>query len=158
AGLEACARDPRFDTNADRVAHREELLPLIEERLRQRTRAEWLALFEAEGIPAGPIQQLDEAFSDPQVLARGMLAEVEHPTAGRVKMTGIPAKLSETPGRVAVPPPLLGEQTESILASLGYSDSEIAALLRDGVVRSAELPASVETEPDAGRRPAAGGR
>src|SRR5690606_38743036 len=79
-GLEECGADPRFRTNADRVANRDELLPLIEARLRERTRAEWIALFEAEGIPAGPVQGLDEVFRDPQVSAREMLVEVAHPT------------------------------------------------------------------------------
>src|SRR5690606_36664956 len=120
-------------------------------------RAEWIALFEAEGIPAGPVQELDEVFRDPQVLAREMLVEVAHPTAGMVKMTGIPPKLSGTPGRVFAPPPRLGEQTESILDSLGYSASEIAQLLRDGVVRTAPPPDPAADDGE-DRRTASGGR
>jgi crotonobetainyl-CoA:carnitine CoA-transferase CaiB-like acyl-CoA transferase len=100
------ATDPRFATNAARVEHRETLCALLRERLARRPRAEWLALLQAAGVPAGPVQELDEVFTDPQVQVRGMVQEVEHPTAGRLRLVANPLLREATP---AAPPPRLGE-------------------------------------------------
>src|SRR5207237_1296259 len=89
-GAPEWADDPRFASNARRVERREELVRLIEERLAARSRDEWIREFAAAGLPAGPINTIDQTFKDPQVLHRGMVQEVDHPTAGRVRLVGIP--------------------------------------------------------------------
>lgn len=125
---------PRYPTNPDRVVAREEIVALLEARLVDETVNHWVAVIEAAGVPAGPIYSLDQVYQDPHVLARAMVVEVAHPTAGPVRMTGIPVKLSGTPGQVYAPPPLLGEHTEQILAGLGYNPEEIAALRTAGAI------------------------
>jgi crotonobetainyl-CoA:carnitine CoA-transferase CaiB-like acyl-CoA transferase len=133
-GAPHLAADPRFRTNADRVEHREALIPLLEAVFVTSTMAEWTQTLEAAGVPAGPIYQLSDLFSDPQVHHRRMVVEIDHPRAGRIKQTGVPIKLSQTPGRIASPPPMLGQHTEAILRELGCTDAEIAALRRDGAI------------------------
>jgi crotonobetainyl-CoA:carnitine CoA-transferase CaiB-like acyl-CoA transferase len=134
-GAPEWADDPRFDTNLKRVERREELVRLIEARLQARSRDQWIAAFAAAGLPTGPINAVDQVFRDPQVLHRGMVQEIEHPTAGRVKLVGIPVKFTATPGEIRLPPPLLGQHTEELLTGLlGLTASEIAALRTDGVI------------------------
>jgi len=127
--------DPRFATNPKRLENRPELIPILEEKTRKFTKAELLDLLAKAEIPNGPISTLEEVFSSPQVHALKMVQEVEHPTAGKLKVTGIPVNLSETPGEIRLPPPLLGEHTEEILAQyLGYSPQEVGNLRKQGVV------------------------
>jgi len=133
-GLAGLAEDHRFRTNGDRVTHRGELRALLDARFAERTTADWLARLAAADVPVGPINDLAAVFADPQVLARRMVETVEHPTAGPIRLTGIPFKLSATPAAIRLPPPLLGEQTEELLAGLGYAPDEIARLRADGVV------------------------
>lgn len=134
-GAPEWADDPRFDTNLKRVERREELVRLIDARLQARSRDQWIAAFAAAGLPTGPINTVDQVFRDPQVLHRGMVEEIEHPTAGRVKLVGIPVKFTATPGEIRLPPPLLGQHTEEVLTGLlGLTASEIAALRTDGVI------------------------
>ena len=134
-GAPEWADDPRFDTNLKRVEKREELVRLIEARLQAHSRDQWIAAFAAAGLPTGPINTVDQVFRDPQVLHRGMVQEIEHPTAGRVKLVGIPVKFTATPGEIRLPPPLLGQHTEEVLTGLlGLTASEIAALRTDGVI------------------------
>jgi formyl-CoA transferase len=109
--------DSRFATNPQRVAHRDELVPLIEQLLQQKPAAEWLTALEAHDVPAAPVNTIDKVFADPQVLAREMVVEMPHPTAGVVKMAGTPIKLSATPAQMKLPPPLLGEHNEEVLGS-----------------------------------------
>jgi crotonobetainyl-CoA:carnitine CoA-transferase CaiB-like acyl-CoA transferase len=89
---------------------------------------------EAGGVPCGPINELSDVFSDPQVLHRNMLMEIPHPTIGKLKQTGIPIKFSETEGSVERHPPLLGEHNKEILLQLGYSDSDVDSLTEAGVI------------------------
>ena len=111
--------DPRFKTNAARVANREVLLELLGDLMLQWTVAEWVSALAAKGIPCGPIQTVDQVLNHPQVLARDMVVELSHPKAGDIRVTGVPIKLSETPGAVLSPPPVLGEHSEAIRREFG---------------------------------------
>ncbi len=133
-GASHLGEDPRFKTNPDRVKHRAALIAVLEPIFAARTTKEWADIFERSGVPAGPIYLLSDLFSDPQVQHRQMMVEVEHPRAGRIKQTGVPVKLSETPGRIASPPPLLGQHTEDILGEMGYDAAQIASLRSAGAV------------------------
>ena len=126
--------DPRFRNNGERMKNLEALVPLISERTRRRPSAEWVREFEAAGVPVGPINKIGDVLSDPQVKARDMVVEVEHSRVGTTKAIGLPIKFSETPGGVTRGAPTLGEHTDSVLASLGYSAARIAALRDEGAV------------------------
>jgi crotonobetainyl-CoA:carnitine CoA-transferase CaiB-like acyl-CoA transferase len=134
AGCPELAADARFARNADRVRHREVLVPMLAERMRARPKAEWLAALEAAKVPCGPINDLAEVFADPQVQARGMTVELPHPLADRVKLVASPMKLSATPVQYRRPPPLLGEHTDAVLLEAGLDREEIAALRATGVL------------------------
>ncbi len=108
-GCEELADDPRYASNRARVEHREALVPILAEVLEQKPRDEWLHAFENAGVPAGPINSLDEVFSDPQVLARGMRVNIPHPDKPDLEVVGNPIKLSRTPVEYQRPPPKLGE-------------------------------------------------
>lgn len=114
-GLQALLDDPRFKTNADRVAHNDALVALLADKLRQHPSAHWLAALEAAGIPAGPVLHYDEVFTDPHILAREMVVKTEHPVTGTFHTMGVPVKLSATPGSVRLPAPRLGEHSGEIL-------------------------------------------
>jgi crotonobetainyl-CoA:carnitine CoA-transferase CaiB-like acyl-CoA transferase len=129
--------DARFRTNTDRMRNLAALTPLIAERLKTRPSADWIRDFEAAGVPVGPVNRIGDMLVDPQVLARDMVVEVDHARAGRVKALGHPIKFSATPGEMKRPAPLLGEHTREVLGELGYTDDEIAALVREGAVSTA---------------------
>ena len=137
-GRPELAQDARFLTNGDRMRNLAQLTPLIAERLRSRPSAAWIAEFEAAGVPVGPVNRIGEMLADPQVAARGMVVEVDHPRAGRTKALGFPVKFSDTPAGVSRAAPLLGEHTRAILASLGYAPGEIDALVAEGAVAAAD--------------------
>jgi len=125
----------RFDTNAARVTGYAELKPLLDAHLRRRTRGEWIACLTAAGVPCGSVRDLHDVFTDRQLSAREMVAEVEHSRIGALKLLGVPVKLSATPGAVRHAPPTLGQHTDAILRQdLGLSATAIATLRQDRVV------------------------
>ncbi len=134
AGLDELVADPRFATNPLRVSHRDELLPLVADAMASRTSAQWVEVLDAAGVPVGPIQTVDEVVTDPQVLARGMVGEVEHPTAGTLRTIGCPVRLTATPPQVRTAPPLLGQHTDDVLAELGVDAERLTALRASGAV------------------------
>lgn len=132
------AADPRFRTNRDRVARKGELADLLAPFFARRTTDELWAAFDAANLVAGPVQSFDRVFADPQVLHNEMVATIDHPAAGPIRVLGVPVKLHDTPGRIVAPPPMLGEHGETILARLGYDPAAIAALRAAGVVTRRE--------------------
>jgi len=133
-GAPELAADPRFATNGDRVANRDALRPLVAARLAAEPTATWLARLAGAEVPAGTINDLAAAFASPQVAARGLVTEVEHPALGTIGQVGPPFELHATPASVRTAPPLLGEQTDDILAELGYAVDEVARLRAAGTI------------------------
>jgi crotonobetainyl-CoA:carnitine CoA-transferase CaiB-like acyl-CoA transferase len=133
--LEHLINDPRFCDGRQRVKNRKELIEILQQRISQKEAGHWLERIEEAGIPCGRINTMDRVFSHPQIAARSMIVEVDHPTAGRIKLAGIPVKYSETPGSVRLPPPLLGQHNEEILVDLlGYSKEVFEDFAKSGVV------------------------
>jgi formyl-CoA transferase len=127
--------DPRFTSNAKRVEHRTELIAILSELFVERDNESWFQLLTQAEVPCAPVQTIDQVFQDPQVLQRSMLMEVEHPTAGKVRMAGIPVKFSETPAAVRKPPPLLGQHNEEVLKKwLGMSAAAIDELKKEKII------------------------
>ena len=134
-GLGAVKKDARFTSNGLRVTNRGALIPLLEAEFMKRPRDEWLKVLNDVGFPCAPVYLLDELFSDPQVLKRGMLREVDHPKAGKIKQVGPVLKMSGSPCVMGGPPPTLGQHTESVLKELaGYSEDEIRELRKKGAI------------------------
>jgi crotonobetainyl-CoA:carnitine CoA-transferase CaiB-like acyl-CoA transferase len=134
-GLAEMLDDPRYATNAARVQNRSTLIPKLQAVFLTKTYEEWEALLLAKGIPMGAINTIDQVVKHPQVQARGMLVESDHPVAGKVKVVGVPVKLSETPGSVRDPAPLLGQHTDVVLREyLGMGEADIAALRQAGAI------------------------
>ena len=132
-GLPALADDPRFATNGDRVDHRSELIPTLRERFEERETADWLTILDAAEIPCGPILDVLGAFEQPAAVALGARVPLDHRDLGPVDQVAPPFLLSATPASVRTPPPLAGEQTDEILAELGFEPPEIVRLRADGV-------------------------
>jgi crotonobetainyl-CoA:carnitine CoA-transferase CaiB-like acyl-CoA transferase len=133
-GCAELARDPRFAKNADRVRHRDQLIPLLVPILKARPRADWLQALEAAKVPCGPINSLEEVFADAQVRERGMTVRLPHPHSDALQMVASPIRLSDTPVQYRRPPPLLGEHTDEVLAEFGVGAGERAALREAGVL------------------------
>jgi crotonobetainyl-CoA:carnitine CoA-transferase CaiB-like acyl-CoA transferase len=133
-GIGALAGDLRFATNAQRVANRDTLRPLLADRFVAEPSADWLVRLRAADVPCGPINDILTAFAMPQSLARQMDVTIDHPILGPIRQVGIPTKLSETPASIRTAPPLLGEQTDEILAELGYDEESIADLRAHAVI------------------------
>jgi crotonobetainyl-CoA:carnitine CoA-transferase CaiB-like acyl-CoA transferase len=135
AGCQALARDPRFATNAKRVENRDEITAQLNAVFKQRTTREWVDTLEAAGVPNGPINDLAQVFAEPQVVARGVKIEMDHPTAGKVPLVASPMRFSATPVEYKLPPPTLGQHTAEILRDvLKLGPAEIARLRTDKIV------------------------
>jgi crotonobetainyl-CoA:carnitine CoA-transferase CaiB-like acyl-CoA transferase len=127
--------DPRFATNADRIAHREPLNAILEPIFLARPRQHWIDAFAAAGIPCGPVNELHEVFADPQVQARQMLVHLPHPARAAMPMLANPIRLSDTPVQYRLRPPDLGQHTDEVLAELpGYDAARRRALREAGVI------------------------
>lgn len=126
--------DPRFATNPARLENGDELVAILSGHFERRPVAEWLDLFYEGKITAGPVKSIPEVFEDPQIIAREMIVDMPHPTAGSVRLVGSPLKLSGTPVTYRSHPPLLGEHTDEVLAELGYSEEQVSTFKAEGVV------------------------
>jgi formyl-CoA transferase/CoA:oxalate CoA-transferase len=127
--------DGRFATNRARVTRYDELKPMLDERLRRRTRAEWIARLVGAGVPCGSVRDLHDVFADAQLAARDMVATLNHPVIGSLRLLGVPVKLSDTPASVRTAPPTLGQHTDAVLQTdLGMSASDLATLRASGVI------------------------
>jgi crotonobetainyl-CoA:carnitine CoA-transferase CaiB-like acyl-CoA transferase len=127
-GRRELVSDPRFESNEARMEHLGELVAELESALAARDTDEWVAVLVDAGVPCGPIHDYRQVFEDPHTQAREMSVELDHPVEGAVRALGIPVKLSDTPGSIRRPAPLLGEHTAEVLREAGFSDEEIAAL------------------------------
>jgi crotonobetainyl-CoA:carnitine CoA-transferase CaiB-like acyl-CoA transferase len=135
AGCPELARDPRFATNGKRVENRAELTRLLGDVFSKRTKREWLEVLEAAGVPNGPINDVGQVFEEPQVKARGVRIELEHPAAGKLPMVASPMRFSGTPIDYRRAPPLLGQHTAEVMRELlGKTDADIARLREAGVI------------------------
>jgi crotonobetainyl-CoA:carnitine CoA-transferase CaiB-like acyl-CoA transferase len=135
AGLDSLGTDERFATNRARVAHYEVLRPLVAERLASESCEFWVDRLRGAGVPCGSVRDVAEVLNDPQIEAREMVREIEHAVAGAIRVTGVPIKLSATPGGVRAAPPVLGEHTDAILSGdARYTEDEITSLRRSGAI------------------------
>ncbi|MEY5051013.1 MAG: hypothetical protein RLZZ619_943 [Pseudomonadota bacterium] len=129
------ADDPRFSTNPERVRHRAELDPLLQQMVLKKTKKEWIELLDIANVPCGPINNFKEVFENEQVIARNIKMEMPHPTAGKVNLVRSPMRLSETPVVENRPPPLLGEHTREILQEkLSLTEAQIKSLKDRGII------------------------
>jgi crotonobetainyl-CoA:carnitine CoA-transferase CaiB-like acyl-CoA transferase len=131
--LQHLAEDPRFASRKERTANSPALHDLLGEIFLKEDTQHWVDLFNKAGVPAAPVANVGQVLNNEQALARDMVVEQEHPTAGKITVVGVPVKLSSTPGRVNTPAPLLGENTEEIISSLGHAD-RMKSLKEAGVI------------------------
>jgi crotonobetainyl-CoA:carnitine CoA-transferase CaiB-like acyl-CoA transferase len=138
-GQPSLATDARFESNAERVAHYDELRPVLARALLARRRQEWIDRLVPAGVPCAAVRALDEVLTDPQIIAREMVEVLQHSSAGTLRVLGIPVKLSDTPGAIRSPPPRLGEHTASVLGNmLNVPADEISRLARNHVLGVAD--------------------
>lgn len=135
-GAQELGNDPRFALNAGRMGHLPELTVELTRYFERASSAEWLTRLEKAGVPAGPVLDVKQMHSDPQALAREMIVETTHPTAGKVKGIGLPIKFSETPGNMTRPAPKFGQHTRDVLREHGFSDAEIDEMIAARAVQA----------------------
>lgn len=134
-GLPDLGRDPRYATNAERFARRATLVPLLEERMRERSTARWMEILSKAEVPCAPVHRVGEALDSPQTAARAMLVKVPHPAGGELAVLGNPVKMAGDADAPILPPPLLGQHTDEVLRDLlGYDENAIGALRAEGIV------------------------
>ena len=133
-GLPELKDDPDYAVNENRVKNRSKIIPFLQEHFLKRPLSEWVADLQDQNVPCGPINDLQAVFNDPQVLERDMYTTMEHPTAGKIKQTGLSIKFSESPGELKLAPPILGEHNDEILSSIGYSDEDIQRLRNNSII------------------------
>ena len=139
-GREDLLDDPKYKTNPLRTENKKELIPILEVEMAKKTTKEWGDIFENAGLPYSPINNMKEICEDPHIAHRKMLVEIDQPGIGKMKIAGSPIRLSETPGEVYAPAPLLGQHSEDVLREiLGYSQEEIGSLKEEGVINGAAL-------------------
>jgi crotonobetainyl-CoA:carnitine CoA-transferase CaiB-like acyl-CoA transferase len=134
-GMADVGQDARFATNRERILNYTTLRPLLAERLHTRPRADWVSTLKGAGVPCGAVRDVGEVLQDSQLAARDMIQQIEHAVAGAIRVTGVPVKLSETPGAVRTPPPTLGQHTSAVLREdVGLTDREIDGLVSSGAI------------------------
>lgn len=136
-GQPGWCEDPRFATNSQRMENREALVAMMSEIVSTRSKAEWIAILDAAGVPVGPVHTIGEALSHPQTLAREMVVDLVHPQAGPTKALGCPIHFSKTATRIDRPAPMLGEHSRELLREYGYSDADIDGFVEAGVIEEA---------------------
>jgi crotonobetainyl-CoA:carnitine CoA-transferase CaiB-like acyl-CoA transferase len=135
ANIPELATNPLFATNRNRVHNRGQLVPILEAVMKTRSKADWLGALEAAKVPCGAINSLAEVFADPQIEARKMVTEWQHPVKDDLKLVSSPIRMSATPVRTDLPPPLLGQHTDEVLRGvLNYSDAKLSELKGDKVI------------------------
>ena len=140
-GAPELGNDPRFANNAERMRNLSELTAVLTPLFQRRSVAEWQCRLEESGVPAGPVLDIAQMHADPQALARDMIVETTHPTAGNVKSIGLPIKFSDTPGGVRRAAPVLGQHTREVLREHGFSDAEIDEMAAQGAI---QMPAATK--------------
>ncbi|KAI9468476.1 MAG: CoA-transferase family III domain-containing protein [Benjaminiella poitrasii] len=134
-GLSELTQDLRFQRNRDRVQHRQELIQILQDRLQQHSTTHWLDQLNGAGFPYAPINNIQQTFEHPQIVARGLVHDVVHETVGHIKVVGPPVKFSEATTAIRLPPPVLGAHTREILSTvLHYSDAHIDQLVSEGFI------------------------
>jgi CoA:oxalate CoA-transferase len=134
-GLENLSNDPRFTTNPLRTKNRRELNTILDPVMKTKTTAEWEKIFEEASLPFSPINNLKQICEDPHIKYRNMLVEIDQPAVGKMRIANSPIRLSETPGQVYAPAPVLGQHSEDVLRTvLGYSQAEIDKLKEAGII------------------------
>lgn len=136
-GQPGWCEDPRFATNSQRMENRATLVAMMSEIVSTRSKAEWIAILDAAGVPVGPVHTIGEALSHPQTLAREMVVDLVHPQAGPTKALGCPIHFSKTATRIDRPAPMLGEHSRELLREYGYSDADIDGFVEAGVIEEA---------------------
>ncbi|XP_071185249.1 succinate--hydroxymethylglutarate CoA-transferase isoform X2 [Salvelinus alpinus] len=139
-GLNHLSDEPKYKSNTLRVQHRQELLHILSQRFLEEVTGEWLRRFEGTGVPCGPINNIQQVFSEPQVANNGLILEMNHPTAGKIAVPGPAVRFSTFESREPMPPPVIGQHTVQVLReSLSYSDDVINQLLASGTVAQNEV-------------------
>jgi crotonobetainyl-CoA:carnitine CoA-transferase CaiB-like acyl-CoA transferase len=135
--------DSRFANNAERMRNLPALQAKLTPLFKRRSSAEWLRRLEEAGVPAGPVLDVNQMHADPQALARKMIVETTHPTAGEVRAIGLAIKFSETPGGVRRAAPVFGQHTREVLRDHGYSDAEVDQMAAVGAVQTPDSTKAV---------------